>query len=311
VQTSTEAPESGPRLKTSTPPAGYQSWETSPHHLVTSSDKFITQRRTIKRGKTKEETRKLNSPPHWRKEISVYDVTVWLTTEFSPPPVLSEFVRGGCSDSSITVTVLRKVRRRQASQSVVFNYRNIAITVCLLMMVVRPKHVVAVTTGEESKNCWGNGPLCWINMEICSLYHVYSELEDFWAVKRWQTNRHLWADCLDNLESLTSYGLHSMLQVHLYPCIRVTGRGGPLGWDGSHTIYTIGSQMAVRLSVLRTGRALQLRNITSLLLVLISVRGWVNPMAQYGRKALVNWKKFIYLMASWTRDLPACPNCSV
>jgi hypothetical protein len=43
---------------------------------------------------------------------------------------------------------------------------------------------------------------------------------------------------------------------------------------GSHIFYTIGSQMAVRLSALRAGRYLPGR-----FLVLISVRDWVDPGA--------------------------------
>jgi hypothetical protein len=39
--------------------------------------------------------------------------------------------------------------------------------------------------------------------------------------------------------------------------------------SGSHIVYTIGSQMAVRLSALRTGHVLLPRNIIWLLLVLI------------------------------------------
>jgi hypothetical protein len=65
--------------------------------------------------------------------------------------------------------------------------------------------------------------------------------------------------------------------------------------------------MAVRLSALRTGRTLLTKN-TFLLLVLISVRGWVNPRTQCSRKHYVNWKKkkIIHIIGSRTRDLPAC-----
>jgi hypothetical protein len=41
---------------------------------------------------------------------------------------------------------------------------------------------------------------------------------------------------------------------------------------GSHIVYTIGSQMAVKLSALRTGRSLLPRNILLLFLAVISVR---------------------------------------
>jgi hypothetical protein len=61
--------------------------------------------------------------------------------------------------------------------------------------------------------------------------------------------------------------------------------------------------MAVRLTALRTGRALHFSNLIFLLLVLISLRDRVNPKA-YGRKDFVNGS--IHLIGSWTRDLPAC-----
>jgi hypothetical protein len=47
------------------------------------------------------------------------------------------------------------------------------------------------------------------------------------------------------------------------------------GCRGSHILSTIGSQMAVRFSALRTGHPLPAERF----LVLISVRGWVDPGA--------------------------------
>jgi hypothetical protein len=44
---------------------------------------------------------------------------------------------------------------------------------------------------------------------------------------------------------------------------------------GSHILQTVGSQMAVRLSALRSGRSLPIGKF----LVLITVRGWVDPRA--------------------------------
>jgi hypothetical protein len=63
--------------------------------------------------------------------------------------------------------------------------------------------------------------------------------------------------------------------------------------------------MVVRLSALHTGLTLVPKNmIIFMFLVLISVRGWVNPRAWCGRKDQVNLK--IHLIGYRTRDLLAC-----
>jgi hypothetical protein len=66
---------------------------------------------------------------------------------------------------------------------------------------------------------------------------------------------------------LTSWKLSPQQAMEAYRVVRC--------W-GSHIVQTVCSQIAVRLSVLRTDRALLPRNNISLLLVLISVRAWVD-----------------------------------
>jgi hypothetical protein len=68
-----------------------------------------------------------------------------------------------------------------------------------------------------------------------------------------------------------------------------------------HIFYTVGSQMAVRLSALRASRPLP----PARFLVLISVRGWVDPRATMWLGGLGKLKE-IHLIGTWTRDLPAC-----
>jgi hypothetical protein len=60
--------------------------------------------------------------------------------------------------------------------------------------------------------------------------------------------------------------------------------------------------MTVRLSALRAGRALPPRNF----LVLISVRGWVDPRSILRLEGLGQLKKKIHLIGTRTRDFPVC-----
>jgi hypothetical protein len=64
--------------------------------------------------------------------------------------------------------------------------------------------------------------------------------------------------------------------------------------------------MAVRLSALRTGRALLPRNIIFVLLVLTSVRGLSKPQGLVLPDGLGKLKQIIHPIGSGTRDLPAC-----
>jgi hypothetical protein len=71
---------------------------------------------------------------------------------------------------------------------------------------------------------------------------------------------------------------------------------------GSHIFYRIGSQMAVRLSALRTGSPLT----TGIFLVLIFVRGRVDPRTIMWLEGRDKLKKKIHLIWTLTDDLPAC-----
>jgi hypothetical protein len=67
--------------------------------------------------------------------------------------------------------------------------------------------------------------------------------------------------------------------------------------------YTVGSQITVRLSALRAGRPL---TPPGKFLIVISVRGWVDPRAIVRLEGLGKLKKSTELIVTRTRDLPAC-----
>jgi hypothetical protein len=71
---------------------------------------------------------------------------------------------------------------------------------------------------------------------------------------------------------------------------------------GSHIFWTVGPQLAVRLSALHAGRSLTPRRF----LVLISVRGRVDPHGRSAAGRIRSIEKSSYLIGNRTRDLPAC-----
>jgi hypothetical protein len=81
----------------------------------------------------------------------------------------------------------------------------------------------------------------------------------------------------------------------------------PVGlWDTEDPILSRHSAHMVRLSALRTGLALLSRNIIFLLLIIISVRGWVILRAVVRLEGLGKLKKKSMTLGLWTRDLTAC-----
>jgi hypothetical protein len=90
-----------------------------------------------------------------------------------------------------------------------------------------------------------------------------------------------------------------------YGLIPVTDRGGLYGCEMLRIPHCLDNRLtdSVRLSALRTGRALLPRNITCLLLVLISVTRLSKPHSLVRPKGLGQLKNFIHFIGSRTRDL--------
>jgi hypothetical protein len=88
--------------------------------------------------------------------------------------------------------------------------------------------------------------------------------------------------------------------------IPVTGRGGLWGCEILRIPHCLENRLTEDDNVVNlcTGPALLPRNIISLLLVLISVTGWVNPHGLVRLEGLGKLKIVIHLIGSQTCDLP-------
>ena len=95
----------------------------------------------------------------------------------------------------------------------------------------------------------------------------------------------------------------SKRSLYMYRPKQVLRTSGSWGSQNFQTISTW--RWWLRLSALRTGRL----NSQEIFLVLVSVRGCVDPQGHSAGGRIMSMKNSIHTIGIWTRDLPACSKC--